>query len=117
MKDSHGGVMYDVDNKYDATHLLELWGQVHDKESQNGIVRGAIGFLKDGGNIQKEDKPNKSVDYDFSKFDKITTSEEFENELDTLAEQIEADGKMDDNEDKLNELADKLTEMMKAENE
>lgn len=117
MKDSHDGVMYNVDNKYDATHLLELWEQVQHKESQNGIIKGAMNFLQDEGNIPKEDKPNKSVDYNFSKFDKITTSEEFENELDALAEQIETDGKMDDNEDKLNELADKLTEMMKAENE
>lgn len=116
MKDSHGGVMYDVSNTYDAEEILDLWEKVHDKDAQDGIIRGAMDFLKEQQTDRVPDT-GETMDYDFSKFDTITSSEEFENELDALAEQIEADGKMDDHEDQLNELADKLTELMKKENE
>jgi len=50
LKDSFGGVMYDIANrpKYNATELIELWdsASANDKEMAGGIVKGAIDFIK-----------------------------------------------------------------------
>ena len=49
LEDSSGGIIYDVSNKYDADHLLELWDNMNptEKESAGGTVRGAMEFLQD----------------------------------------------------------------------
>lgn len=50
IKESFGGVMYDVANrnKYNATELLAEWDKLTDsqKASYDGIINGAINFLK-----------------------------------------------------------------------
>lgn len=50
MKDSFGGIMYNVANygKYDATELLALWNSLTaaEQESAGGIIKGAINFLQ-----------------------------------------------------------------------
>lgn len=50
LKDSHGGIIYNVANrdKYDTTELLELWEALPawERESADGIIMGAINFLK-----------------------------------------------------------------------
>jgi hypothetical protein len=50
LKDSFGGVMYDVDNrnKYDTQELFALWGTLTpvEKESVGGIMEGAFNFLQ-----------------------------------------------------------------------
>jgi len=49
--DSFGGVMYDVGNrgKYDATEILKLWDEMTqaEQDNANGIIKGAINFLKE----------------------------------------------------------------------
>lgn len=47
IKDSHGGIMYNADDKYQGEHLIKLWNDAYpsDRESAGGIVRGAIGHL------------------------------------------------------------------------
>ncbi|WP_336794414.1 hypothetical protein [Gordonia malaquae] len=51
LNDSFGGVMYNVANrgKYDATDLLEQWDTLSqgEQDAAGGILRGAIGFLRD----------------------------------------------------------------------
>lgn len=44
LSDSHGGIMYDVSNTYEASHLIALWDNATPSERENagGIVRGAI---------------------------------------------------------------------------
>jgi len=48
--DSFGGVMYNVANrdKYDTADLLAKWDALDasEKESFNGLVKGAINFIK-----------------------------------------------------------------------
>lgn len=50
LKDSYGGIMYDVANrsKYDTTELMQLWSDMPatEKELAGGIMKGAINFLK-----------------------------------------------------------------------
>lgn len=50
LKDSFGGVLYNVANrgKYDATGLLALWDSLSpaERESVGGIMTGAINFLE-----------------------------------------------------------------------
>jgi hypothetical protein len=50
MADSFNGVMYNVANrgKYDSEELLKIWDSATDgeRESVNGIIKGAINFLK-----------------------------------------------------------------------
>jgi hypothetical protein len=50
LKDSFGGIMYNVANygKYDATQLLADWDALSPqlKDSANGIIKGAINFLQ-----------------------------------------------------------------------
>lgn len=50
LKDSFGGIMYNVANygKYDATEILDIWDGLTDGERSGagGIVKGAINFLK-----------------------------------------------------------------------
>lgn len=52
LADSYGGVMYNVANhdKYDTTELLKLWAELTPAEQDmtDGIMRGAISFLKEG---------------------------------------------------------------------
>lgn len=47
MSDSHGGIMYNVDNKYKGDHLVKLWNTAtaSERESAGGIVSGAIDHL------------------------------------------------------------------------
>lgn len=49
LKDSFGGVMYDVANrgKYNADHILFLWQHLPEmyKESAGGIMKGAFDFI------------------------------------------------------------------------
>lgn len=49
IKDSFGGIMYDIANrdKYDTTELLTLWNSLtpYEKESVNGIMDGAMNFI------------------------------------------------------------------------
>ena len=51
LADSFGGVMYNVANrgKYDATELLAQWDSLGaaEQEAAGGIIRGAIGFLRE----------------------------------------------------------------------
>jgi len=50
LKDSYGGIIYDVANrdKYETVELLALWENLDacEKESAGGIISGAINFLK-----------------------------------------------------------------------
>ena len=50
MADSCHGVMYNVANrgKYDSEGLLKMWASAteSERESVNGIIKGAINFLK-----------------------------------------------------------------------
>jgi len=50
LKDSFGGVMYDLNNKnkYDTVELLKIWDSLenHEKLSVGGIIEGAINFIK-----------------------------------------------------------------------
>lgn len=50
LADSFGGIMYNVANrgKYNATHVLELWDSLdqREKNSVDGIMKGAINFLQ-----------------------------------------------------------------------
>lgn len=49
IKDSFGGVLYDVANrnKYDSLEIIALWTSLSKdvQEQSDGIVRGAMGFL------------------------------------------------------------------------
>ena len=51
LKDSFGGVMYNVANygKYDSAEVLRLWDAMTPQEqgSVDGIVKGAIHFLQE----------------------------------------------------------------------
>ena len=51
LKDSFGGVIYDVSNqdKYNTTELLKLWENLDnsEKESAGGIIKGAIDFIRE----------------------------------------------------------------------
>ena len=50
LKDSFGGVMYNManQNKYETKELLDLWNSLNEseKESTGGIIRGAINFIQ-----------------------------------------------------------------------
>ena len=50
LKDSFGGVLYNVANqdKYDSAEVLRLWDNLTPQEQNaaGGIMTGAIGFLK-----------------------------------------------------------------------
>lgn len=48
IKDSFGGLMYNVANQYDAEELLSAWNSLTDgeRESAGGIMKGAMNFLK-----------------------------------------------------------------------
>ena len=50
LKDSFGGIMYDLSNKdkYDTTKLLEEWNSLSpsEQESKGGLINGAIDFIK-----------------------------------------------------------------------
>lgn len=50
LKDSFGGVLYNVANrdKYDATEVLRLWEELSPQEQNSigGIMTGAINFLQ-----------------------------------------------------------------------
>lgn len=50
MKDSFGGVMYNVanQNKYDTTEIMALWDSLTpvQQSSAGGIIKGAFSFLK-----------------------------------------------------------------------
>jgi len=50
LKDAYGGVMYNVANrnKYDTAELLAIWDGLDacEQEGADGLVRGAINFLK-----------------------------------------------------------------------
>lgn len=50
LKDSFGGVLYNVANrdKYDAAEVLQLWAELSPQEqnSVGGIMTGAINFLQ-----------------------------------------------------------------------
>ena len=51
MRDSYGGIMYDVanKNKYEANELLELWDSMTpaEQDEAGGIIKGAINFLRE----------------------------------------------------------------------
>lgn len=51
IKDSHGGIMYNVANQgtYKGDFLIHLWFKATpcERESAGGIVRGAIDFLRE----------------------------------------------------------------------
>lgn len=50
IKDSYGGIMYDVANrsKYDSAEIISLWNNMPsvDKEAAGGIMCGVFSFLK-----------------------------------------------------------------------
>lgn len=52
IKDSFGGVMYNVSNrnKYGADEIIALWDSASpaDKEAAGGVMKGAFAFLKEG---------------------------------------------------------------------
>jgi len=66
---------------------------------------------------RKNKESEKASNYNFNFDLTATNASDFEKQLDELADKIEEAGLMDENEDKLNLLAYKLTEMMKSENE
>ncbi len=49
LKDSFGGVMYNVANrdKYDTKNLLEVWDKMtpQQQDAENGCITGAIKFI------------------------------------------------------------------------
>ena len=49
LKDSFGGIMYNVSNrdKYDATEIIKLWEGLTEgwQESAGGIMQGVFNFL------------------------------------------------------------------------
>lgn len=51
LKDSFGGVLYNVANrsKYDAGEVIGLWDSMSESErsAAGGIMKGAISFLKE----------------------------------------------------------------------
>jgi hypothetical protein len=51
LRDSFGGVMYNVANrnKYNSAELLAAWNSLSpaERESAGGIVKGAMNFLED----------------------------------------------------------------------
>ena len=50
LKDAYGGIMYNVANrdKYDTAELLAIWDglDASEKEGADGLITGAINFLK-----------------------------------------------------------------------
>ena len=50
LKDSFGGIMYNVANrnKYDAATILAAWNDLstNEQKSANGLITGAINFIK-----------------------------------------------------------------------
>jgi len=50
LKDSFGGVMYNVANrdKYDAKEIIEVWDSMTDgqRDAAGGIMKGALNFVK-----------------------------------------------------------------------
>lgn len=49
MKDSFGGVLYDVNSTFDRTdEVLAIWDSMTpvEQESVGGVMKGAISFLK-----------------------------------------------------------------------
>jgi len=50
LKDSFGGVMYNManQNKYETKELLDLWNSLNEseKESAGGIIKGAMNFIQ-----------------------------------------------------------------------
>ncbi len=129
VKDSHGGVMYNVANidKYDATEILSLWEKIQHKDSMDGIIRGAMSFLQDKDGMRKTtNERNKGYEegsednFAINQFLEAVAlegySDKFEKKLDEVVDLIEEKGLMDKYEDELNKLADQLTELMKSEN-
>lgn len=49
MRDSFGGIMYDVANhdKYDDSNIIALWNSLTEQErnAQDGIIKGAMHFI------------------------------------------------------------------------
>ena len=119
IKDSHGGVMYNVANadKYDAREILALWELIKHKDAMGGIIRGAMNFLIENQTKTEDDTINHAIKSYLEQVAEYGDSEIFEKKLDEVAELIEKKGLMDKYEDELNKLADQLTELMKSENE
>lgn len=50
LKDSYGGIMYDMDNrdKYDAREIIDMWTSMpaFQRETAGGIMAGVFSFLK-----------------------------------------------------------------------
>jgi len=117
IKDSHGGVMYNVADadKYDAREILALWDMVKHKDAMSGIIKGAMSFLHE--NQTKTEDDNHMIDGFLQQVAEQPDSQRFEKKLDEVAELIEEKGLMDKYEDELNRLADQLTALMKSENE
>ena len=116
LKESSGGVMYNMANagKYDDAEILSLWDKIEYKDSVGGIMKGAINFL-----LENKPKEKDGDDFAIKEFLKIvgeqTDSTRFEQKLDEIADLIESKGLMDEYEDELNKLADRLTDLMEEE--
>ncbi len=67
-------------------------------------------------NMAQHESEQYSEEVDRSLLIDATTADEFEAKLDELVENLEKLGQLEEYEDELNALADKLTEMMKSEN-
>ena len=62
LKDSFGGVLYNLanKNKYDTVELLQLWDSLNEseKESAGGIIKGAMQFIKEQHDFKIYDSDN-----------------------------------------------------------
>jgi len=122
VKNSFGGAMFNVSdaNKYDISEIWDLWSNhLTDSEKNNvdGVLKGVFGFIKDEYSEESkslgEAQENPKISIEIN----ATTADEFEKKLDKLVDDLEATGQIEEYEDELNALLDRLAKMMKSENE
>lgn len=112
--DSMGGVMYDTNKKYDADHLLKLWNELSEAEKENadGIMKGVMDFLNEQSQQIDEQKDYKKAILELLKVKDVNIVEE---KLDTLADELESKGLLDDYEDALKQVTSYITKLYEEE--
>lgn len=93
MKDSFNGVMYQQANadKYESSSIIKLWKQVRHKDSQDGIIKGAMSFLIENRFSELDSKKNHDFNSDLSEFVTLTDSESDLDRADEILEKLEAE--------------------------
>jgi len=111
MKDSFNGVMYQPANadKYDSSEILKLWEQVEHKDSQDGIIKGAMSFLIENRFSELNSKENHDFNSDLTEFITLTDSESDLDRADEILEKLETQMEVSPS-DELDEIFNKMNQ-------